>query len=196
MKRIGLTGGIGSGKSRVARILESLHYPVYYADVRAKALMTESPRLVAQVKALLGEEAYADDGTLDRAYVGGRVFGDEALLQGLNDLVHPETGRDFLRWAEEQAAAGYRLAFEEAAILFESGAHERVDLVWAVYAPKNRRLQRAMQRDEATEEAILARMSRQWPEWRKLARADYLLFSDHRHHMIPQVRAALAAALG
>jgi len=195
MKRIGLTGGIGSGKSRVARILESLHYPVYYADVRAKALMTESAPLMAQVKELLGESAYHPDGSLNRAFIGDRVFNDASLLQRLNALVHPETGRDFLRWADEQAQAGHRLVFEEAAILFESGAYQRVDLVWAVYAPKTVRLARAMQRDDADEGAILGRMSRQWPEWKKLLRADRILISDGRHHLVPQVRAALAEAI-
>lgn len=195
MKCIGLTGGIASGKSRVAHILESLHYPVYYADVRAKALMTESNTLVEQIKALLGEQAYFSDGSLNRAYIGDRVFGDESLLQRLNALVHPETGRDFLRWADEQAQAGHHLAFEEAAILFESGAYQRMDLVWTVYAPKTLRLSRAMQRDDADEGAILGRMSRQWPEWKRLAQADRILISDGQHHLLPQVRAALLEAL-
>jgi dephospho-CoA kinase len=195
MKCIGLTGGIGSGKSRVASILSSLHYPVYHADARAKALMTDSPTLVAQVKALFGEEAYQADGTLNRALIGQLVFNDEAQLQRLNAIVHPATGRDFTRWAAEQAAAGHQLAFEEAAILFESGAHQRVDLVWAIYAPKTTRLARAMQRDQAAEAAILSRMDRQWPETAKIARADFVLFNDGQHHLIPQVRAALARAL-
>ena len=196
MKRIGLTGGIGSGKSRVARILEGLHYPVYYADVRAKALMTESATLRAQITALLSEQAYFPDGSLNRAFIGDQVFHDEALLQQLNALVHPETGRDFLRWADEQAQTGHRLAFEEAAILFESGAYQRIDLVWTVYAPKTLRLSRAMQRDEADAGTVLGRMSRQWPEWKKMTRADRILINDGRHHMIPQLRAALAEALG
>lgn len=196
MKRIGLTGGIGSGKSRVAKVLEGLGYPVYYADQRAKALMTESDTLVAQVKDLFGPEAYHADGSLNRALIGQIVFHEEAQLQRLNALVHPETARDFLRWADAQAAAGHALAFEEAAILFESGAYERVDLVWTVYAPKTTRLTRAMLRDQATEAAILSRMNRQWPERDKVARADFVLFSDSYHHLLPQVRTALALALG
>jgi len=189
--RIGLTGGIGSGKSRVGRILEALHFPVYYADWRARTLMTENDNIVAGVKELFGEQAYHPDGSVNRAWIGQQVFADAEKLHALNAVVHPETGRDFLRWDQTQRARGVQLTFKEAAILYESGAVQGVDRVWSVYAPKQTRLIRAQQRDGAEAEAILSRMARQWPELQKLCRADFVIYNDGRHLLAPQVRMAL-----
>ena len=113
------------------------------------------------------------------------------MLAKLNAVVHPETGRDFEEWAAKQGNSGQKLVFKEAAILFESGAYKHVEAVLAVYAPKNIRLARAMQRDGAEEAAILQRMSRQWPEHEKTSKADFVIYNDGAHMILPQLRQAL-----
>lgn len=193
MKRIGITGGIGSGKSFVCNLFEQFGYKVYAADARARHLMTSDAELIAGVKELFGAEAYLDDGSLNRGLIGGIVFQNERMLAKLNALVHPATGRDFERWCKEISDTGYQKPFvlKEAAILFESGSHKSADGVIAVYAPKSLRLQRAMQRDGAKAEAIQHRMAKQWPESQKLGRADFILINDGVHHLLPQIRAAM-----
>lgn len=189
---VGITGGIGSGKSRVGMVLESLGFPVYYADARAKALMVENETIVSGVKAEFGEEAYFPDGALNRAYLGQQVFNDPAKLKKLNAIVHPETGRDWINWVQKKRTKeGHQLAFKEAAILYESGAYKTVDHVWTVYAPKSVRLQRAMQRDGAEEQAILSRMDKQLSEQEKLHRADFAIINDGTQHILPQIMAGL-----
>lgn len=192
MRSIGITGGIGSGKSYAGRLLIERGYRVYEADAQAKALMVNDPDLVAGIKALFGEAAYLPDGQLDRALIGGRVFADEGLLAALNALVHPATARDFRAWvAATPATYPHSLVFKEAAILYESGADRDADGVITVYAPATLRLQRAMQRDGVSPAAIRARMARQWPEHARLARADFAIFNDGIHPVAPQVEAAL-----
>ncbi|MEM9986581.1 MAG: dephospho-CoA kinase [Bacteroidota bacterium] len=189
--RVGLTGGIGSGKSRVAIILASLGFPIYFADQRAKALMTENEEVRAGVKKLFGKEAYLENGQLNRQFIGQIVFNDPEQLQALNRVVHPATGKDWTDWDQQQREAGHALTFKEAAILYESDAHKGVDRVWAIYAPKSIRLQRAMQRDQSEEAAILSRMDKQWAEWKKIDRADFTLYNEGEHLLVPQVLAAL-----
>ena len=193
IKQIGLTGGIGSGKSTVARIFESMGYAIYYADARAKALMTEDSELISGVKALLGQESYSPEGQLNRAFVGKEVFGDDDKLQALNALVHPAVARDYHRWISALAEQGYDKSFalKEAAILYESGSYKDSDAVIAVYAPKTVRLERVMARDGVDEAAVLARMEKQWPESKKLERADIVIYNDGEHMLIPQVMAVV-----
>jgi dephospho-CoA kinase len=193
MKIIGITGGIGSGKSTVAKALHSLGYAIYYADERAKWLMNHDPVLTQGVKELFGAEAYQADGTLNRAYLGSIVFTQPEKLQQLNKLVHPRTGADFLGWVKKQREVGYDrpFLFKEAAILFESGAYRATDAVLGVYSPKTLRLKRVARRDDSSRQATLDRMNKQWPEIEKIRRADYLIYSDERHSLLHQVRDAL-----
>lgn len=193
IKNIGITGGIGSGKSLIASLFEGMGYAIYAADQRAKALMTQDPELVAGVKNLFGPEAYLPDASLNRTLIGSIVFKDAAMLSRLNALVHPATGRDYIHWQSEIAASGYDRPFvlKEAAILFESGAYKLSDLVISVYAPKQLRIQRVIQRDQSSAEAVAARMSKQWPEQEKMQRADFVIINDGQHHLIPQVREAI-----
>lgn len=184
---LGITGGIGSGKSLVASILSKTGVPVYYADDRAKKLMNTNEELINSIKKLLGEEAYTQDGMLNRAYVGSQVFGDSEKLAGLNAIVHPATGKDFYDWVEGLRADGHKLVAKEAAILFESGAYLACDKVVTVYAPAALRIERVMKRDHSTREEIQARMSKQWPEWKKIRRSDCMIINDGSHTLIPQV---------
>ena len=171
MKIIGLTGGIGSGKTTVARMFESHGIPVYNSDERAKELMVESGELVNSIKSLLGEEAYSGN-ILNREYVAQRVFTDKEMLENLNNLVHPAVRGDFNKWAVAQEAP---YVIQEAAILFENGAHEKFDQMILVTAPKLIRLKRIMQRDNESEDNILARMSHQWEDARKLPLANFVI---------------------
>ncbi|RMG61854.1 MAG: dephospho-CoA kinase [Bacteroidetes bacterium] len=192
MKRIGITGGIGSGKSYVCQHLVQLGYRIYEADTRAKALMVTDAELMSGVRALFGAEAYLPDGQLNRALIGQQVFGDAERLQALNRLVHPATARDFRAWvAATPPDYPHQLLFKEAAILYESGADRDADGVITVYAPRSVRLQRAMARDGVSAAQVEARMGRQWPEARRLARADFAIFNDGQHPIPPQVAAAI-----
>lgn len=194
MKIVGITGGIGSGKSVVARSLQALGYPIYDADARAKALMVESAELRAQITDIFGEAAYLPDGGLHRVHLSEQAFSNPDLLQQLNAVVHPATGRDFYDWTQAKRKTSPKpLLFKEAAILFESGAYLGCDLVVTVYAPKPLRVQRVVARDSSDPKAVAARMARQWPELRKLQRADFAIFNDGQHHLLPQIREMLQA---
>lgn len=193
MKKIGITGGIGSGKSTVCRVFRSLGFRIYEADAEAKRLMVEDDSLVGDLKRLFGDNAYLPDGSLNRSYLGQQAFQNPDLLQQLNELVHPRTRAHFDHWVEA-TPEGYPHPFvlKEAAILYESGAYRAMEGVITVYAPKRLRLQRVMQRDQASEEAVQARMDKQWPEARKCQLADVIIYNDGTHHLIPQVLAAMA----
>lgn len=190
--KIGITGGIGSGKTRVCRIFSSLGYEVYYADERAKWLMVNDPGLIAGVKDLFGEEAYLPDGALNRKFIGQIAFSDPGVLQQLNSIVHPVTGRDFEEWAKK-VKADYAKAFvlKEAAILYESGAYLKSDGVITVYAPKSVRISRVIQRDSTSPEAVLQRMDKQWPESEKMFRSDFMIINDGNHPLTTQVASAI-----
>ena len=183
--RVGITGGIGSGKSMVCSLFEVLNTPVYYADVRAKALMTEDPVLVARIKSLLGEEAYLADGTLNRPYISALVFRDKEKLGALNAIVHPAVFEDCEQWQNSQQQAPYTL--KEAALLFESGSNKGLHKVIVVTAPLELRIQRVMSRDNTSREAVLDRMKNQWPESEKIKVADFIINNDGVQLLIPQV---------
>ncbi|MCG8326434.1 MAG: dephospho-CoA kinase [Chitinophagales bacterium] len=183
--KIGITGSIGSGKTTVCHIFESLGIPVYYADGRAKWLMVNDPRLVSGVKKEFGEEAYYANGTLNRHYLAQTVFHDAAKLKVLNALVHPIIADDSERWHHGQEGVPYTL--KEAALLFESNNHLKLDKVIAVSCPENIRIQRVIKRDGMTEEEVRARMDKQMPDEEKIARADYIINNDGQTSLVQQV---------
>jgi len=183
MLRIGLTGGIGSGKSTVARIFEVLSIPVYYADEAARRLMNEHPELRNQIMELFGESAYID-GQLNRTYIGGTVFSDPGKLARLNAIVHPRTLEDAAAWMRKQNAA---YAIKEAALIFEAGMETGLDQVIGVTAPVEIRIARVMKRDGVTREKVLERISRQMDEKEKMNRCDFIIENDERTPLLPQV---------
>lgn len=187
--RVGLTGGIGSGKSTVARLLEMMGAAVYVADDRAKALMVDDDELRRGIVGLFGADAYGADGRLNRQMIAGRVFSDATLLERLNGLVHPAVERDFAAWAERCDGAARRPAYvvEEAAVLIESGGWRRMDCLVAVTAPVEVRVERVMRRDGASREQALARIAAQMDEQKRLSFADRVVVADDRHLLIPQV---------
>lgn len=185
MIRVGLTGGIGSGKTTVARVLEQLGVPVYYADVRGRWLSDNDPEVRLKIKALFGEEAYRPEGSLDRAYIAGKVFADKALLERLNAIVHPAVRRDYRAWAARHEEVPYTVM--ETAILFESGFEREVQRVVVVTAPEELRIARTVRRDGSDETAVRARIAAQMSNDERLAKADYVLQADDRELLIPQI---------
>lgn len=195
---IALTGGIGSGKSVVARLLRVMGYTVYDCDDRAKHVMTADPLLRQQLIQLFGPEAYIDAAEqgqppqLNRTYLSSRIFGDASLLSAMNACVHPAVARDLMAQYNERQDSGKPFFFESA-ILFESGFDRLVppDQVWTVSAPLEIRIARAMKRDAAPRAKVQARIESQMPQAVKEQRADAVIVNDDRHSVIQQVQQLL-----
>ena len=185
MIRIGLTGGIGSGKTTVAKIFETLGIPVYYADDAAKRIMNEDAALREAIQQNFGEESYTNK-TLNRSYLASVVFGTAEKLALLNKLVHPLTIADSEAWMQLQTGP---YAIKEAALIFESDVWKDLDKVIGVSSPIELRLQRTMERDVANREAVQARISKQMDEDEKMKRCDFVLYNDETQLLIPQVLA-------
>lgn len=175
MIRIGITGGIGSGKTYVCQLLQQRGIPVYHCDDEAKRLMTESPLIRRRLTRLLGADAYTPSG-LNKPLIARYLFADQRHAERINRIVHPVVRQDFLQWTEQQQDAP--LVVQECALLFESGFQDTVDVTVEVYAPLHLRLQRAVQRDQATPEQIQARMTQQMDEEEKRQRADFCILND------------------
>jgi len=183
MLRIGITGGIGSGKSTVSKIFEVLGIPVYYADDASKRLMNEDEELKEKLRSTFGDETYVD-GQLDRAYVAAVVFNDPGKLVLLNSIMHPATIKDAEKWMLHQTTP---YAIKEAALIFESGSQEYLDKVIGVYTPVTVRIHRVMQRDNVTREEVLSRMNKQIDEDMKMRLCDYIITNNEQELLIPQV---------
>ncbi|MFC3196958.1 dephospho-CoA kinase [Parapedobacter deserti] len=182
--KVGITGGIGSGKSVICRMFRVLGIPIFDADTEAKRLMVDDPQLVNAISTAFGTEAYRNDGSLDRAYLAAKVFGDEDQLSRLNALVHPVVIRAGEEWAARQQAP---YTIKEAALLFESGSYKLNDYNVLVTAPVHLRMERVMQRDGVTAEQVETRMTRQWSDDKKERLADFSIVNDGRRAVIPQV---------
>jgi dephospho-CoA kinase len=183
MLKIGLTGGIGSGKSTVAKVFEVLGIPVYYADDAAKRLMNEDAALQLKIQQQFGDAAYTN-GQLDKKYIAGIVFTSPEKLELLNTIVHPATLKDAEQWMQQQTTA---YAIKEAALIFESGAQEQLDYVIGVYAPTPLRIQRTMQRDSVTREEVIARMDKQIDDTIKMRLCDFVVTNGEQELLVPQV---------
>ena len=181
--RIGLTGGIGSGKTTVAHIFETLGIPVYYSDDAAKKIMNENPVLQQQIIQYFGEESYIN-GQLNRPFLAEVIFNDDEKRILLNSLVHPLTIDDAAKWMLQKNTP---YAIKEAALIFESDVWKHLDKVIGISAPYELRLQRAMQRDNISREDVEARMAKQMNEEEKMKRCDYILYNDEQQLLIPQV---------
>lgn len=184
--KIGITGGIGAGKSLVCKIFTSLGIPVYDADNRAKQLMITDPILIRQIKSSFGEKAYTSEGSLDRSFLAGQVFGDTEKLGLLNSLVHPMVGLDFEKWVRDQKQAPYVL--KEAALIFESGSDKKLDTVIVVGAPEELRIRRTVIRDtHRSRKQVEEIIQKQLPEEERLSKAGYKILNDEKRLLIPQV---------
>lgn len=183
MIKIGITGGIGSGKSVVSSLFRMNKIPVYTADVESKRLSDTSPVIRKKLISLFGDTIYVND-LLDRKRLASFIFSNEHVLKKVNEIIHPVVKKDFQAWVKQQKG---NICAIESAILFESGFEKTVDVVLLVYAPVELRLTRAMERDGATEADIMKRMNRQMPEELKRKQADYIIVNDDVQALIPQV---------
>lgn len=174
-KIIGITGGIGSGKSTVSKYIEEAGFPVYYSDIRAKNIVNDNQRLQQLIKELLGENAYDEDDLYDRKYVSGIVFEDEELLLKLNSLIHPAVRIDFQNWVTQQTTD---FVFKETALLFELKLNQSCYKSVLVTADDNCRLKRVMDRDNKTYREVETIMLKQMPEKDKVKLADFVIFNN------------------
>jgi len=187
MTVIGITGGMGAGKSVVSGILATLGHVVYDADAAAKFLYDHDGTLLRAVVERFGPGILDEGGRLDRKALAEVVFHDPVALAALNALVHPAVSRDFEAWKRRQQQAGRSVVFREAAILFESGSHATCDEVWAVTAPVALRVERCRQRASGSEAEILKRMRQQWPAEKVNAQAHHVLLNDGSCALVPLV---------
>lgn len=183
MLKIGITGGIGSGKSTIARVYEVLGIPVYYADAAARRLMDESPSIRQALQHHFGKESYTTAG-LNRKYIANVVFNNPQKLELLNSLTHPATIRDAEEWMTQQHAP---YAIKEAALLFESGSAGALDFIIGVSAPRAIRIRRVQERDAISAQEVTARMDRQIDESIKMKLCDFIIYNDDQQMVIPQV---------
>ena len=183
MLRIGLTGGIGSGKSTIASIFEVLGIPVYYADEAAKRLMNSDGEVKATIINTFGKESYNQNG-LNREYLSSVVFNNPERLAQLNAIVHPATLKDALNWMNSQDAT---YVVKEAALIFESGADKDLNFVIGVQAPEELRIKRTIERENIKEEDVMARMKNQMEESKKMGLCDFIVVNDEVEMIIPQL---------
>lgn len=188
MIKIGITGGIGSGKSVVAALLKLSGIPVYIADTESKLLTATSPVIRKKLIALFGDELYTAEG-LDKKRLASHIFGNPKRLAQVNAIIHPEVNRHFLAWAARQNAPACAI---ESAILFESGFDRVVDTALMVYAPMEVRIRRALERDAVPREEIVRRIESQLSDEVKKEKSDYVIFNDGEQALLPQVTAFLA----
>lgn len=181
--QVGVTGGIGAGKSTVTKILTILGFPVYDSDSRAKQLMNSDNELREAIIAEFGEQSF-QNGELNRTYLATSVFNNPEKLARLNSLVHPSVGKDYLGWMQNQKSS---IVIKEAALLFEAGIAENLDFVIVVSAPVPKRIDRVVQRDNRTEEQVVEIMDRQWPFEKVKELADGIIVNDEETPLIPQV---------
>ncbi len=184
MLKIGITGGIGAGKSVICKVFSLLGVPVYDADSMAKMVMDKSVKLQKRLQSVFGT-GIISEGKPDRKALARIVFDDQEALDKLNEIVHPEVHRNFLSWLEKHRHHPYII--KEAAIMFETGAHSLLDFVILITAPEELRMQRIMARDNGSEESIRKRMERQWPDEKKIPLAGMVIRNDNTRMIIPAI---------
>ena len=183
MKSIGITGGIGSGKSLVCKIIEKLGYPVFYADEAAKKVMIEDQKLKSELIHLLGEDAYLNN-ELNRTFIAEQIFKNNQLKKGVSDLVHPAVYRAYENWKKMQNSD---LVFNESALLFETGSYKSFDATILVTANRETRIHRVMKRDGLSREAVLERISHQLDDDSKQKICDFEILNDEQKLIIPEI---------
>lgn len=183
MLKIGLTGGIGAGKSIVAKVLSELGFPVFNSDDEAKRILNFDPEIIKQVTFLLGDKAYNEFG-LDRAFVASQIFSDDSKRIEINKIVHPKVKENFNEFCVQQNS---ELVFNEAAIIFETGGPSFYDKTILVTAPADLRIARVLKRDNSTIEDVQKRMDAQWPDSKKVSLADYVIINDNETPVLTQI---------
>ncbi len=183
---VGITGGIGSGKTTVAAVFHHLGIPVFHADDVSRNIIDEDPQVQQNLVQVLGEKVLVN-GKIDRPYMASVIFNEVEILQDVTSIIHPAVARHFREWHLRHSEAPY--VMREAAILFESGSYHDCDKIVVVTAPSEMRIERVVQRNGVTREQVVERMNHQWPEEQKLARADYVVRNDYTESVLKQVLA-------
>ena len=188
MIKLGITGGIGSGKSTVSEIFSLCNVPVYIADIESKRLVATSPVIKEKLINIYGEELF-EGGVLNKVLLASHIFNDKAKLEQVNAIIHPEVEKDFKQWAVNHSH--YPVIAHEAAILFESGFNKLMDKIVMVYTPLEIRLERTIIRDNTTREKVLERIQNQMPDEEKAKLSDFVIVNDGAHSLIDQVLSIL-----
>lgn len=186
MLKVGLTGGIGSGKTTVANVFNKLGIPVFYADLEARKLMEHSQDMIQAIKSYFGEEAYIGN-ELNRKYLSGIVFSDPTKLKKLNQITHPAVHQQFEKWSAEHKDATYLI--QEAALIFESGAAKYFDHIILILAPLEIRIDRVVRRDGIKHDEVRSRIASQMSDEEKIPLSDFLIFNDEQSMVVNQVMA-------
>lgn len=188
MKKIAITGGIGSGKSTVCKIFEQLGFPVFYSDVEAINILNENKLVKSQIIELLGEEAYKNN-ELNRIFISSKIFNDLSLKEKMNSIVHPTVRLAFDNWATTQK---FNIVFNEAAILFETGAYKNFYKTILVTSPESLKIKRIIVRDNCTEQEARLRIKNQWSDEKKIKLADFILNNDESEPLLQQISDLIA----
>ena len=184
MLKVGLTGGIGSGKSTVSQVFINLGVPVFNSDLVARNIVNTNAKAIKKIKSAFGKQLY-DSGELDRKALAAIVFTNPDALEQLNSIVHPLVGEEFNKWCDKNSSAPYII--KEAAILFESGAHQNLDRIITVYTKKEERIRRIIARDNVSAEDVEHRMNNQWTDETRNKLADFIIINDDKDKLLPQV---------
>lgn len=187
-KRIGITGGIGAGKSTVSKIIESMGFPVFNSDNEAKQIINFHPEVKAELIAIFGKSLYCDIG-IDRKKLAELIFNDPSLREKVNQIVHPRVRAEFDNFVSQSSS---ELVFNEAAILFETGAYKQFDATILITSPKELRIERLIARDNSTREEIEARMKAQWSDDEKQKLADYIVVNDEVNPLLVQIEKVIS----
>lgn len=187
MIKLGLTGGIGSGKTTVAKIFENLGVPVYYSDYWAKELTNSNNKIVLKLKKEFGNEIYSKNKTLNKTLLSKIIFNDKSKLKIANNIIHPIVRNHFDEWVKAQENSDKKYIIKEAAILFESGAYKQVTKTIIVSTELNLRIKRIQKRDNITESEILKKVASQMPEEEKIELSDYIIYNNENDMLLPQV---------
>lgn len=186
MIKVGITGGIGSGKTYVCKLLELMNFSVFYSDAEAKNIQNSDPEVRTKLIALFGDECYTEEG-LNRKYLAEIIFGNPSAKKQLEEIIHPKVAEAFATWCEEKAATDDKIVFIESAILYESGFDKMVDKVIMVYADEETRIERSIKRDAAERKAIEERIKNQSSDKGKCKKADFVLYNNPNDYINKQL---------
>ena len=187
MLKIGITGGIGSGKSIVSKILISMNYPVFNSDIEAKKIIVQNPFVKEQLITSFGSEVYIND-SVNKVFLANIIFNDDKALEKINSIIHPEVRKAFKEYSQSQSS---KLVFNEAAILFESDSYKDFDRIILITSPEELRIKRVMNRDNVDREAVISRMEKQWKDEQKIPLSDYQVTNDELVPLLKQVEAII-----
>jgi len=185
MIKIGITGGIGSGKTTVCKIFEVMKIPVYYADIEAKIIINTDIEIKNSLISLFGKNIYLQNGTIDKKQFSEIIFNDKQILAKVNSIIHPVVKKYYEQWLFQNK--NYKFTVKEAAILFESGAYKQVDKIITVVSPLEKRIERIMKRDNTSREIVLKKINNQMSDEEKIKKSDFVIYNNDKTLLLPQI---------